>query len=175
MGAWDELDTDVIVNIEDLSELDELINYTNGKEYYADINEFIRKIKAGLEVGAEYGAQTVAYKGKSMQERLIAQQSQRSGALMGSIEVEQHDRFQYTFGTTIEHFYPLCIENGRGEVHPINYGYIQWQNPDGSWVRLNEPRFAGPAAAKPFVQPTYEQLRNEAEEIVWRNIINATK
>ena len=79
--------------------------------------------------------------------------------------------YSYVVGTNIEHFYPLCVEKGRGEVKPINAPFLQWQNLDGSWVRTHYSR---PAKPRPFVKPTYETIKSEAIDIVKEEIYDAT-
>ena len=94
-----------------------------------------------------------------------------NGDLLKSIEIEEEGDYSYVVGTNIEHFYPLCVEKGRGEVKPINAPFLQWQNLDGSWVRTH---YSSPAKPRPFVKPAYETTKSEAIDIVKEAIYDAT-
>lgn len=171
MGTWDELDTIVNVDV-DTSELDTLIDMLSDNPVFKPAIEIAERYKKGIIEGSKEGASEIAKRVKSLQELMISGNgSIFSGDLLNSIEIEQEGEYSYVIGTTIEHFYPLCVEKGRGEVRPINAPFLQWQNLDGSWVRT---MYSSPAQPKPFVKPAYEQTESEAIDIVKTEIYNAT-
>ena len=171
MGAWDELDTNVNLTV-DTSQLDALIDLLGDNPVFKPAVDIAEKFKKGIQEGSKEGASKIANRIKSLQELMIAGNgSIFNGDLLKSIEIEQEGDYSYVVGTNIEHFYPLCVEKGRGEVKPINAPFLQWQNLDGSWVRTHYSR---PAKPRPFVKPTYETIKSEAIDIVKEAIYDAT-
>ena len=171
MGNWSELDTEVNVNI-DTSELDEFIEFLNGDEIFKPAVEMAENYKKGIVEGSKAGASKIAKTVKSLQETAIATNATIfSGKLLNSIEIEDESETSYLIGTNIEHFYPLCVEKGRGEVRPINAPFLQWQNLDGSWVRTF---YSSPAPPRPFVKPAFEETQSRAIGIVKEAIFDAT-
>ena len=171
MGTWSELDTEVNVDV-DTSELDELIDLLGDNPVFKPAVDIAERFKKGIKEGSKEGASKIAERVKSLQELMIAGNgSIFNGDLLESIEVEENSEYSYVIGTTIEHFYPLCVEKGRGEVVPVNAPFLQWQNLDGSWVRT---LYSSPAEPKPFVKPAYEQTQSEAIDIVKEAIYDDT-
>lgn len=171
MGTWDELDTEVNVNL-DTSELDELIQFLGDDSVLAPAVEIAERYKKGIEEGAKEGAETIANRVKSLQELAIATNAtMASNNLLNSIEVEQESDTKYLVGTTITHFYPLCVEKGRGPVRPVNAKVLHWFTLSGNEVFS---MYSSPAPPRPFVKPAYEKSQSEAEEIVAKCILNQT-
>ena len=171
MGTWDELDTDVNVSL-DTSELDDLIEFLGDDSVFAPAIEIARRYKNGIEEGAKEGAENIAKRVKSLQELAIATNSTMATMnLLNSIEIEKNSDTSYLVGTTITHFYPLCVEKGRGEVRPIYAKVLHWFTLSGKEVFS---MYSSPAPPRPFVKPAYEQTLSEAEEIVSMAIYNKT-
>ncbi len=163
MGTWDELDIGVEVEL-DTSELDNAISIVGGNEYFSDIlgNE-LEKLKEDLNKNSDELAQQLAEKAKSLQQTTIALNSTiASGNLYNSIEVEADGERRYLVGTTINHFYPLVVEKGRGEVVPVRAKVLHFFTKTGEEVFTKKSKaFDG----KPYVEPAYQQLLSEADSI----------
>ena len=171
MGTWDELDTQVNVSL-DTSELDELIQFLNDDPVFAPAIELAEKYKKGIENGAKEGAETIAKRNKSLQELAIATNGTiASMNLINSIEIEELSDTSYLVGTSITHFYPLCVEKGSGEVRPVNAKVLHWFTLSGNEVFS---MYSSPAPPRPFVKPAYEQTQSEAQDIVEKSIFNQT-
>ena len=171
MGTWDELDTQVNVSL-DTSELDELIQFLDGDPVFTPAIELAEKYKKGIEEGAKEGAETIAKRNKSLQELAIATNATMASMnLLNSIEIEEQSDTSYLIGTTITHFYPLCVEKGRGEVRPVNAKVLHWFTLSGNEVFS---MYSSPAPPRPFVKPAYEQTQSEAKNIVETCIFNQT-
>ena len=171
MGTWDELDTQVNVSL-DTSELDELIQFLNDDPVFAPAIELAEKYKKGIENGAKEGAETIAKRNKSLQELAIATNGTiASMNLINSIEIEELSDTSYLVGTSITHFYPLCVEKGRREVRPITAKALHWFTLSGTEIFS---QYSSPAPPRPFVKPAFEETNNRAVDIVKVAIYNAT-
>ena len=171
MGTWDELDTHVNVTL-DTSELDDLIDFLGEDQVFTPAIKIAERYKKGIEDGAKEGAKTIAKRVKSLQELAIATNATMASMnLLNSIEIEEQSDTSYLVGTTITHFYPLCVEKGRGEVRPVNAKVLHWFTLSGNEVFS---MYSSPAPPRPFVKPAYEQASSEAEDIVKVCIFNKT-
>lgn len=175
MGAWDELDTKVNVSL-DTSELDELIQLLNGDPIFQPAIEIAERYKKGIEEGSKLGAKTIAETDKSLQELAIASNATfttaENGGLLRSIEIEDESDISYVVGTNITHFYPLCVEKGRGEVRPVYKKFLHWFTLSGVEVFS---KYSSPAPPRPFVKPAFEETSQRAVDIVKEAIYNATQ
>lgn len=174
MGSWNELDTKVNVKL-DTTELDELIQVLDGDPIFKPAVEIAERYKKGLEEGSKVGAKTIAETDKSLQELAIATNATfttaENGGLLRSIEIEDESDTSYVIGTNIAHFYPLCVEFGRGEVRPVRAKILHWFTLSGNEVFS---MYSSPAPPRPFVKPAYEETTNRAVDIVKEAIYNAT-
>ena len=171
MGTWNELDTEVNVNL-NTSELDELIEFLNGDEVFKPAVEIAERYKNGLVEGAKIGAKTIAQTDKSLQELAIATNATMASMnLLNSIEIEEESETSYIVGANIAHFYPLCVEKGRREVRPITAKALHWFTLSGTEIFS---QYSSPAPPRPFVKPAYEETSNRAVDIVKEAIYNAT-
>lgn len=174
MGTWSELDTNINVSL-DTTELDELIDFLNGEPALKPAVEIAERYKKGLEDGSKEGAKTIAKVNKSLQELAIATNAtftDAKGGLLRSIEIEEESDTSFIVGTTIAHFYPLCVEKGRGDVRPIKAKALHWFTLSGNEVFS---QYSSPAPPRPFVKPAYEETTNRAVDIVKEAIYNATQ
>ena len=174
MGNWPELDTEVNVNV-DTSELDELIEFLGDDPIFKPAVEIAEKYKKGIEEGAKLGAKTIAEIDKSLQELAIGSNAtftDASGGLLRSIEIEKESETTYIIGTNITHFYPLCVEFGRGEVRPIRAKALHWFTLSGTEIFS---QYSSPAPPRPFVKPAYEETSARAVDIVKESIYYATQ
>ena len=163
MGVWDELDIGVSVEL-DATQLDEVINMVSSNEYFADILlDELEATKDELTKNSDELATQLAEYAKSLQQATIAlNKTIASGALYDSIEIEADGERSYLVGTTINHFYPLCIEKGRGEVVPVRAKVLHFFTKTGEEVFTRKSRaFSG----KPYVEPAYQKLLSDADSI----------
>ena len=171
MGSWDELDTRVNVTL-NTDELDELIDLLSDEPVLKPALIIALRYKNGIKEGSKIGAQKIAQTVKSLQELSIATNATIfNGNLLNSIEIEDESETSYIIGTTIAHFYPLCVEKGRREVRPINAKYLHWFTLSGEEIFS---KYSSPAPPRPFVKPAFEQTESRAGDIVKEGIYNAT-
>ena len=171
MGTWDELDTEVNVNL-NTEELDELIDVLGDDPIFEPAVEIANRYKKGIEEGAKTGAKTIAQVDKSLQELAIATNATMfSNKLLNSIEITEESETNYVIGTNITHFYPLCVEKGRREVVPIRAKFLHWFTLSGNEIFS---KYSSPAPPRPFVKPAFEETNNRAVDIVKEAIYNAT-
>ena len=87
MGTWDELDTEVNVNL-DTVELDELIDFFANEPIFEPAFEIAQRYKNGIIEGSKTGAKAIAEVDKSLQELAIATNATMfSNNLLNSIEI----------------------------------------------------------------------------------------
>lgn len=162
MGSWDELDIGVSVEL-DTSELDNAISIVSSNEYFADIGDELEKLRDDLNKNSDELAEQLAEKGKSLQQLAIGMNGTiASGDLLNSIEVENDGERSYLVGTTINHFYPLVIEKGRGAVVPVRAKMLHFFTQSGDEVFT---KYSKPFPGKPYVEPAYQQLLSDADSI----------
>lgn len=171
MGNWNELDTEVNVNL-NTDELDELIEVLTNDPIFQPAVEIAQRYKNGIIEGAKTGAKTIAQVDKSLQELAIATNATMfSNKLLNSIDITEESETNYIIGTNITHFYPLCVEKGRREVRPIRAKFLHWFTLSGTEIFS---KYSSPAPPRPFVKPAYEETSNRAVDIVKEAIYNAT-
>ena len=171
MGNWNELDTEVNVNL-NTDELDELIEVLGNDPIFQPAVEIAQRYKNGIMEGAKTGAKTIAQVDKSLQELAIATNATMfSDKLLNSIEITEESEINYIIGTNITHFYPLCVEKGRREVRPIRAKFLHWFTLSGTEIFS---KYSSPAPPRPFVKPAFEETSNRAVDIVKEEIYNAT-
>ena len=163
MGVWDELDIGVEVEL-DSSDLDNAIDIVGSNEYFSDILiDELEQLKEELNQNSDELAEQLAEKSKSLQQLAIGMNGTiASGALLNSIEVEADGERRYLVGTTINHFYPLVVEKGRGAVVPIRAKVLHFFTQSGDEVFT---RYSKPFPGKPYVEPAYQQLLSEVDSI----------
>ena len=171
MGNWNELDTEVNVNL-NTDELDGLIEVLSNDPIFQPAVEIAQRYKNGIIEGAKTGAKTIAQVDKSLQELAIATNATMfSNKLLNSIEITEESETNYIIGTNITHFYPLCVEKGRREVRPIRAKFLHWFTLSGTEIFS---KYSSPAPPRPFVKPAYEETSNRAVDVVKEAIYNAT-
>ena len=162
MGAWDELDTELTV-VNDVSALDDIINECNGEfaDIFQEVIQDAGNLKEAIDEGSQIGLEITADRLMSRESRYAtdsshrAENSRASGKLASSITVEGGG-YQYTVGTTIDEIYPMSVEYGRGEVHPIPPNTrLRFYGQDGYLIY---PLMSAEAPPYPFVQPAYDEV-----------------
>ncbi len=162
MGAWDELDTELTVS-NDVSALDDIVNECSGEfaEIFEDTLQTVEQLKVAIDEGSQDGLEIVANRLMSRESRYATEPSHRaensraSGKLASSITVEGGG-YQYVVGTTIDEIYPMAVEYGRGEVHPIPPNTrLRFYGKEGYLIY---PLMTSEAPPYPFVQPAFEEI-----------------
>lgn len=155
-------DLTTIVNVElDTTGLDSLSSDS------FDLSEVVDSLKQQLNTGAIEAAQRLSEKVHSFQEQFIYNNgSVVTGGLINSITETQNDTMSWTIEPTVE--YAQYVEHGRGEVRPVFAKALHYY--DGGTEVFT--KYSGPALAKPFVYPAWEQIESEAIGIVEESISN---
>ena len=156
-------DLTTIVGVElDTSGLDSLNSNTD-----IDFSELVDTIAQSLNTGCIEAAQRLSEKVHSFQEQFIySNGSIITGGLINSISETETDTMTWTIEPTVE--YATYVEHGRGEVRPVYAKCLHYF--DGGEEIFT--KYSGPAMAKPFVYPAWEQIESEAIGIVEESISN---
>lgn len=166
MGAWEELDTEIEVDL-DLSELDELIG--NDDPVFEPLTKIASDMKRAIENGSQRGALELAKKNISFQEEFINKNCDNpSGMLASSIDYSGSE-YSYTTGTRINHIYPMSVEYGRKSFGPIRAKALAFYL-DGELVFRKR---VGPAKPRPFVAPAFEKTDRLSEDLIVMEIGHA--
>lgn len=176
-GEWhnvEELYTTVSVS-SDTPDLDQIIEFNWGDSEISDLMspliEWAEEIRRGIEEGTIRGGELVADRDRSLQELTLGLHGNvASMALVQSITVKEAGDNQYLIGANVSHFYPLCIEFGRGHVEPVNVEWLHYFTLSGVEIWS---KYSRPYEAHPFVEPAYEDIVSNAEEIVMRCVVDA--
>ena len=174
MGAWEELDTEISV-IVDNSELDNMVESLNDEDgVFEPLYDIVENLKSGIEEGSKKGVEDLARRNKSFQEQYITKRCKhQTGRLQSSIQEEEIEGgFGYIVGTIIDEVYPMAVEYGRGPVYPINAKALAFYADSGELVFRKS---VGPADPRPFVAPAYVDTTSIAEEIMLIYVENAKK
>ena len=169
MGAWEELDTTIKVDL-DLTELDNIINKDD--PIFEPLKEYAIELKKGFEEGSKRGVREVAKKNVSYQEEFINRNCDNpSGMLASSIVTTEKGDYSVVTGTRINHIYPMSVEKGRKGFGPVRAKALAFYL-DGELVFRKR---VGPAKPRPFVAPAYTKTDIIAKELVLREIAHAIK
>ncbi|MBQ8017523.1 MAG: hypothetical protein IJ258_05385 [Methanobrevibacter sp.] len=170
MGAWDELDTEISVEVDttELEDLKFLLETEDIDGIFDDAVDYVDKLITGIHEGSQEGVQDIAERNRSFQDQIISEACDNpSGMLASSIYAEEVDEYTYLVGTTINHIYPMALEFGRGPVYPIRAKALAFYAPSGELVFRKS---AGPARPRPFVAPAFDRTSQIAEEIMLRKV-----
>ena len=170
MGAWDELDTEISVEVDttELEDLKFLLETEDIDGIFDGAVDYVDKLITGFHEGSQEGVQDIAERNRSFQDQIISEVCDNpSGMLASSIYAEEVDEYTYLVGTTINHIYPMALEFGRGPVYPIRAKALAFYAPSGELVFRKS---AGPARPRPFVAPAFDRTSQIAEEIMLRKV-----
>lgn len=174
-----DLETKIKV-VSDHSELDFILNhdwYSYNEEIgqaMEVITEITQMFKDNIEAGIEFGTELIADRDRSMQEYYLARNSNlASMQLINNIIFEEMGKNEYIIGPDVGHFYPLCVEYGRKEVRPVNPNvkFLRWETLSGVVVYS---KYSSATEPSPFMAPAFEDMVNNAEEILRRSIDSYT-
>ena len=163
MGTFEELDTELLVS-NDVSALDDIISECSGEfaDLFQDTIKDANELKKAIDEGSKEGLLITANRLMSRESRYAtdpshrAKDSRASGLLASSIQVDAYSEYQYVVGTNLQDFYPLCVEYGRDEVHPIPPNKrLRFYGKEGYLIY---PLMTAEAPPYPFVQPAYEEI-----------------
>ena len=163
MGAWDELDTEITVDV-DTSDLDDLQYLDDPYGIFDDVQNYALDLSEAVHDGSKRGVEEIAVRNRSFQQQIIAEVCDNpSGMLMSSIqEEEENDGYTFIVGTIINHIYPMSVEYGRSEVYPIRAKALAFYL-NGELVFRKS---VGKADPRPFVAPAYEKTTSIADELM---------
>jgi len=170
MGAWEELDTEIIAET-DFDDLDTLLDLDDPYNVFEDLTDIVKDLKNKFDEGTKNGVKSLANFNRSQQQRYLQNCKNPSGRLSTSINDEKKTPFNFIIGTSIKEIYPLCVELGRGEVHPHPPRTRLRFYGEGGY--LIYPLMSAPAKPVPFVAPAYEDTIKKVEEIMVREIGHA--
>ena len=168
MGAWDELDTLISAEVK-LDDLDKISDLDDEYGIFDDLKEYCTDLKTAIRVGSHKGVDDLATRDRSFQEQYIAKNCKNpSGMLASSINKNETnssgDYFEFIIGTIINHIYPLAVEYGRDEVHPIPPKKRLRFYGEGGY--LIYPLMSREAKPRPFVAPAYDDTLELSEKIM---------
>ena len=162
MGAWDELDVEISVDV-DTDDVDAAIGLCD--EFFTEeIQEALTQIKTGIEEGSKKGVKDLATRNRSFQQQEITDLGKHpyaSGMLGSSITEEQQDEYTWLIGTRINHIYPMAVEYGRKAITAPPGKVLWFYSLDGEIVFT---RKVGPAEPRPFVEPAKEKTEQLEEK-----------
>jgi len=169
LSSHDDLDIEVEITV-DNSNLDELLDILESEPVFSEIETIVENLKENIETGAEDGASKISELARSMQEQIIQMNgSMHSYDLLNSITVEEQSSLNYLIGTNIDHFYPLCIEYGRGEVTPVSANVLHWVSKSGEDIFS---MYSSPTNPAPFAEPAYRMVLSSAEDVMMESLNN---
>ena len=131
--------------------------------------EYAKQIKDVINEACKKSSKDMAERQKSLQEYFLGVNGNiASMKLIRSITFKEADVGEnaYLIGPNVAHFYPLCIEYGRGPVYPINAKYLHYFTLSGVEIFS---KYSSPTEPSPFVEPSFEEIVSEAEDIVRGN------
>ena len=170
MGAWDELDTEISVNV-DTSDLEGILALDS--EIFQPLHQTVEKLIKNIHDGSKEAVEDIARRDKSFQEQIIAETCENpSGMLQSSIHASKiNDGYGFIVGTVINHIYPMSLEYGRKEIYPIRAKALAFYYKGQLIFRKK----AGRASPRPFVAPAYKKTEAIAERIMLLKVEIAKK
>ena len=174
MGAWDELDTEISVDV-DVNAIDDAILNLMDDEFgiFEPAIEILQDFKTAVDEGSKRGVKEIAGKQRSFQEQALTDLSQHpysQGILATSIDDEEIDEYTYLIGTIITHFYPLCVEFGRDEIEASPGKSLAFYSLSGELVFAKRVSAAEP---RPFVAQSYDKIADIADTFMMLEINHA--
>jgi len=168
MGAWDELDIELSVDV-DTSGLDDLINRCGDDDIFQPAVEIAQKYKTAIDEGSKDGIHRISEKTISYQQRLLQDKNVHpytQGMLASSIdETEQDAGYSYLVGTRINHIYPMSLEYG-ADIRPVTKKALKFQTKDGDIVFAKRVNYK----PRPYVEPTFDHIKEIAGEWMLRAV-----
>jgi len=172
MGAWNELDTEITVDV-DTSELEKLLDMPNESGVFDPLLQSVEKLIKNVHDGSKEAVEDIANRNRSFQEQAINLYcTNPSGMLASSIEKQQiNGGYGFIVGTTINHIYPMAVEYGRKEVYPIKAKTLAFYYKGELIFRKK----VGRSKPRLFVARAYRKTSTIADQIVLRKVEIAKK
>jgi len=175
MGAWDELDTEISVEV-DTTDLEELLYLDDEWGIFEPVEKIALDLKTNIEEGSKNGVEDLAKRNVSFQEKWINKNCKNpSGILASSIDIEG-DEYEYITGTRINHIYPMSVEYG-ADIYPVVAKALRFPAPPDWDGDTDEDGFVFLSEAHPkphpFVAPAYDDTDKIAEQIMVMEIGHA--
>lgn len=173
MGAWEELDTTIEVDL-DLTDLDQLISMDD--PVFEPLKDIAKDVKNAIENGSKRGALELAKTNVSFQEKYINDNCKNPSGILASSIGYSGSAYSYTTGTRINHIYPMSVEYG-ADIYPIRAKALKFPAPDDWDGDVDEDGFVYLKEAHPkphpFVAPAYEDTDEISEDLIIREIGHA--
>ena len=107
MGAWEELDTEISVDV-DTSELEELLNTSDKYGIFDPLKKSVENLITNVHDGSKEAMEDIARRNKSFQQQIIAVSCKNpSGMLQSSIQAKK----QHLFNKKQHHNLQNCKRN----------------------------------------------------------------
>ena len=138
----------------------------NIKKVAKDVQTTAKKVDKGVKSGVtEVGKYVV------QQEKALLTPHKKSGKLYRSIKAVPTGPYSTSVGPFMDHFYPICVEKGRGDVYPVKAKALHYT------VKGKEifSKHSKPAKAEPFVAPTRKALNVMYPKIMQTEIKKAIR
>ena len=177
MGAWDELDTEITIDV-DTSDLEEIL--TLDGEVFEPVIDTVKTLIKNIHDGSKEAVENISKRNKSFQQEIIGNICKNpTGMLQSSIHNKQiNGGYGYLVGTVINHIYPMSVNYG-ADIYPKNKKVLRFQPPPDWKGKVSKDGFVFLKEAhqkpKPFVAPAYRRTDRIAEQIVLRKIEIAKK
>ena len=149
--------------------MDKILDLDDEYGIFDDVKEYCANVKEAIRTGSYKGVDDLATRDRSFQEQYIAKKCKNpTGMLMSSINTKEGnssgDYFEFIIGTIINHIYPLAVEYGRDEVHPIPpRNRLRFYGEGGYLIY---PLMSRKAEPRPFVAPAYDDTLELSEKIM---------
>ena len=177
-GEWHDVEElyTIVEGHTDTSDLDLIINFDWGDSEINDVMQplvdIAKSYKEGVESGLKQSIFELADRDRALQELTLGLHGNvASMQLVQNIAIRKDADDVYLIGANVAHFYPLCIEFGRGHVEPVEKEWLHYYTQSGVEIFS---KYSRPYEAHPFVEPAFEDIVSNAEEIVMRCIGDAT-
>lgn len=141
---------------------------TNSSKFSRDLS----KIEKQVDKKIDEAVLETARRGKDLEkEHLLRNGSIQTQKLYNSINYTIKNKRKAIIGPMMKEAYPQYIEKGRGPVYPKHTKALRFTI-NGKTVFAKS---VGPAKARPFVHPTWVELRTEYPYIMEKKINEALK
>ena len=174
MGAWDELDTEISVDV-DTADLEAILDLDDEYGIFEPIQKSVSKLITNIHDGSKEAVEDISDRNRSFQEQYIIKNCKHpTGMLASSIEKQEIDGgYGFIVGTIISHIYPMSVEYG-ADIYPRTKKVLRFLAPEDWDGETDEDGFVFLPEAHPqphpYVQPAYEDTEQIAGEILLHKV-----
>lgn len=172
MGAWNELDTEVSVDV-DTSDLEQILNLD--ENIFAPVIAKAEKLIELINDGSKEGVDDISTRNRSFQQQYVIENCKfPTGMLSSSIQKQEIDGgYGFIVGTIISHIYPMSVEYG-ADIYPKTKKVLRFLAPPDWDGDTDEDGFVFLKEAHPkphpYVAPAYDDTLKIADEIMLRKV-----